>query len=45
VVARAKRGPAMAGGEAVAARPLRLGFQGNADEARPSHALGGSSGC
>jgi hypothetical protein len=35
----------MAGGEAVAARPPRLGFRGNAGDARPSHALGGSSGC
>jgi hypothetical protein len=35
----------MAAGEAVAARPLRLGFRGNVSDARPSHALGGSSGC
>jgi hypothetical protein len=44
VVARAERGPAMAGGEAVATRPLRLGFRENAGEARPSRALGSSSG-
>jgi hypothetical protein len=35
----------MAGSEAVATRPPRLGFQGNAGEDRPSHTLGGSSGC
>jgi hypothetical protein len=40
-VARAERSPAMAGGEAVAARPPRLGLRGNAGDARPSHALGG----
>jgi hypothetical protein len=45
VVAGAERGPAMAGGEVVAARPPRLGLRGNAGDARPSHALGGSSGC
>jgi hypothetical protein len=44
VVARAERGPAMAGGEAVATRPLQLGFRENAGEARPSRALGSSSG-
>jgi hypothetical protein len=42
VVAQAERGPAMAGGEAVAARPPRLGFRGNAGDARPSSAIGGS---
>jgi hypothetical protein len=42
VVARPERGPAMAGGEVVVARPPRLGFRGNASEARPSSAIGGS---
>jgi hypothetical protein len=42
VVARAERGPAMAGGEAVASRPPRLRFRGNAGDARPSSAIGGS---
>jgi hypothetical protein len=32
----------MAGGEAVAARPLGLRFRGNAGDARPSSAIGGS---
>jgi hypothetical protein len=45
VVARAKWGPVMAGGEAVAARPPRLGFRGNAGDARPSSAIGGSRVC
>jgi hypothetical protein len=40
VVARAGRSPAMAGGEAVAARPPRLGLRGNASDARPSRAPG-----
>jgi hypothetical protein len=35
----------MAGGEAVAARPPRLGLRGNAGNARPSRAPGGSSEC
>jgi hypothetical protein len=35
----------VAGDEAVAARPPRLGLRGNAGDARPSHAFGGSSGC
>jgi hypothetical protein len=42
VVARAERDPVMAGGEAVTARPSRLGFRGNAGDARPSSAVGGS---
>jgi hypothetical protein len=42
VAARAERGPVMADGEAVAARPPRLGFRGNAEAARPSSAIGGS---
>jgi hypothetical protein len=42
VVARAERGPVMASGEAVAARSPRLGFRGNAGDARPSSAIGGS---
>jgi hypothetical protein len=43
VAARAERGPAMAGGEAVAARPPRLRFfRGNASDARPSSVIGGS---
>jgi hypothetical protein len=42
VAARAEMGPVMAGGEAVAAQPPRLGFQGNAEDARPSSAIGGS---
>jgi hypothetical protein len=33
----------MAGGEAVAARPPRLGLRGNAGDARPSDALGARS--
>jgi hypothetical protein len=37
--------PVMAGGEATAARLLRLGLQRNAGEARPSRASGSSSGC
>jgi hypothetical protein len=45
VVARAERSPAMDGGEAVAERPPRLGLRGKAGDARPSRALGGSSGC
>jgi hypothetical protein len=35
VVARAERGPAMAGGKAEAARLPRLGFLENASDARP----------
>jgi hypothetical protein len=35
----------MAGGKAVATWPPRLGFPGNAGDARPSRALGSSSGC
>jgi hypothetical protein len=42
VVARAGRSPAMAGDEAVTARPSRLGLRGNAGDARPSRAPGGS---
>jgi hypothetical protein len=37
--------PAMAGSEAVVARPPRLGLQRNASEARPSCVRGSSSGC
>jgi hypothetical protein len=37
--------PAMAGGEAVVARPPWLGLRRNAGEARPSRARGSSSGC
>jgi hypothetical protein len=42
--ARAERGPAMTGGEAVTVRPPQLEFQANAGEARPSRVFGGSSG-
>jgi hypothetical protein len=42
VVARVERDPAMAGGEAMTARPPRLGFRGNVGDARPSSAVGGS---
>jgi hypothetical protein len=42
VVAQAKRRLAMAGGEVVAARPLRLGLRWNVGDARPSSAIGGS---
>jgi hypothetical protein len=38
----AERGPAMAGGEVVAARLLRLRFRGNVGDARPSSVIGGS---
>jgi hypothetical protein len=41
---RAERGPAMTGGETATVRPPRLGFRENAGEARPSRALGSSSG-
>jgi hypothetical protein len=37
-----RRDVAMAGGEAVAARPPRLGLRWNASETRPSSAIGGS---
>jgi hypothetical protein len=42
VVARTERRTAMAGGEAVAARPPRLGLRWNATETRPSSVIGGS---
>jgi hypothetical protein len=45
VVARAGRSPAMVGGEAVAARPPWLSLRGNAGDARPSRAPGGSREC
>jgi hypothetical protein len=45
VVARPERSPSMVGGKTGTARPPQLGFRGNAGEARPSHAIGGSSGC
>jgi hypothetical protein len=45
VVARAERGPTMAGGEAVVARPPQLGLRGNVGDARPSSAIGGSRVC
>jgi hypothetical protein len=45
VVAWPERSPAMASGETGMAQPPRLGFRWNADEARPSRAIGGSSGC
>jgi hypothetical protein len=41
---RAERGLVMTSGEAVTVRPPQLGFRVNADEARPSRVLGGSSG-
>jgi hypothetical protein len=44
VVAWPEKGPAMAGGKAVAARLPRLGFWRNASEAKPSCACGSSSG-
>jgi hypothetical protein len=40
-----ERPPVMAGGEAVTARPPRLGFRRNAGEPRPSRTCGSSGGC
>jgi hypothetical protein len=44
-VAWPEKSPATACGEAVAARPPRLGFRRRAGEAKPSRACGSSSGC
>jgi hypothetical protein len=39
-----ERGTMMTGGEAATVRPPQLRFRANADEAKPSRVLGGSSG-
>jgi hypothetical protein len=44
-VAWSKKSPAIAGGEAVAARPPRLGFWWRAGEAKPSSVCGSSGWC